>query len=58
MDNKNKDWETFALSGKVEDYLRFKGVDFALNSPPTNTTNNADKEDKNRRTHNKTTEYR
>ena len=58
MDNKNKAWETFALSGKVEDYLKFKGIVCPLSSPPTNTVNDADKEDKNRRTDNKTTEYR
>lgn len=58
MDEKNKAWENFVLSGKVEDYLRFKGIECPLSSPPTNTVNNADKEDKNRRTHNKTTEYR
>ncbi|MBR3988328.1 MAG: hypothetical protein IKK10_03390 [Clostridia bacterium] len=52
--DKNKAWEIFTLTGKVEDYLNFKSI---KDDSPFNNTN-ADKEDKNRRTDNKTTEYR
>ncbi len=53
--DKNKAWEIFAATGKIEDYLNFKSIKDA--SAPFNKTN-ASEEDKNRRTDNKTTEYR
>ncbi len=53
--DKNKAWEIFASTGKVEDYLNFKSINDA--SSLINKTN-ADEENKNRRTDNKTTEYR
>lgn len=53
--DKNKAWEIFASTGKVEDYLNFKSMVDA-NAPFD--TNNASEKDKNRRTDNKTTEYR
>ncbi len=52
--DKNKAWEIFTLTGKVEDYLNFKSIE---DNSPFNKTN-ANEEDKNRRTDNKTTEYR
>lgn len=53
--DKNKAWEIFASTGKVQDYLNFK----SLNDTSSPTPNkNADKEDKDRRTYNQTTEYR
>lgn len=52
--DKQKAWEIFALTGKVEDYLNFKSIN---ESSLLNNTN-ASEEDKNRRTDNKTTEYR
>ena len=55
--DKNKAWENFVATGKVEDYLKYKGVISAENSPAVNNTN-ADEKDKNRRTDYKTTEYR
>ena len=51
--DKNKAWEIFALTGKVEDYLNFKSI---KDSSLFNKTN-ADEKDKDRRTDNKTTEY-
>lgn len=53
--DKNKAWEIFTASGKIEDYLNFKSLCDG-NSPLGNI--NASDEDKNRRTDNKTTEYR
>ncbi len=52
--DKNKAWEIFAATGKIEDYLNFKSL---ADGFPYNK-NNANEEDKNRRTDNKTTEYR
>ncbi|MBQ8572034.1 MAG: hypothetical protein IJ451_01040 [Ruminococcus sp.] len=53
--DKNKAWEIFAATGKVQDYLNFKSLADAA-SPYNN--DDANEEDKNRRTDNKTTEYR
>lgn len=53
--DKNKAWEIFTLTGKVEDYLNFKSI--KDNPSPFNKTD-ANEKDKNRRTDNKTTEYR
>lgn len=52
--DKRKAWEIFASTGKIEDYLNFKSINDA------NSVNkiNADEKDKDRRTDNKTTEYR
>lgn len=52
--DKQKAWEIFTLTGKVEDYLNFKSI--KEETAPLNKIN-ADKKDKNRRTDNKTTEY-
>lgn len=54
--DKNKAWDIFASTGKVQDYLNFKSVVEA--NSPLNTVNNASEKDKDRRTDNKTTEYR
>ena len=53
--DKNKAWEIFASTGKDEDYLNFKNLTDAVS--PLNTED-AGKKDKDRRTDNKTTEYR
>ncbi len=53
--DKNKAWEIFAASGKVEDYLKFKSLCGEV--PPFGNINASEK-DKDRRTDNKTTEYR
>ncbi|MBQ8795880.1 MAG: hypothetical protein IJZ54_05600 [Clostridia bacterium] len=52
--DKNKAWEIFAASGKIEDYLNFKSA-LREDSPQDNI--NADK-NKDKRTDYKTTEYR
>lgn len=54
--DKNKAWEIFASTGKIQDYLNFKSVSESNNSPLDH--NNANKKNKNRRTDNKATEYR
>ena len=53
--DKNKAWEIFSSTGKIQDYLNFKSLSDA-NSPVNN--NDASEKDKDRRTDNKTTEYR
>ena len=53
--DKNKAWEIFTATGRIEDYLNFKSL--CGETPPLGNINASDK-DKDRRTDNKTTEYR
>lgn len=53
--DKNKAWEIFASTGKIQDYLNFKSL---IDAPSPHIKTDADKEDKDRRTYNQTTEYR
>lgn len=54
--DKNKAWEIFCTTGKVQDYLNFKSMTDAENTPLNKT--DANEKNKDRWTDNKTTEYR
>lgn len=53
--DKNKAWEIFETSGRIEDYLNFKS---AVDSNPPSDNINANEKTKDKRTDYKTTEYR